>query len=176
MGSAVYVATREEVKCSNMLLYKPHFEVHMVAEHKERIDNQVHYEVTSSVGGECFSHTLPASELRLDIHDVIREKLSSKEYQRLRLGRKFPCWRWVGSMSLCIQDYLEQLAVAMVDPDFPQELVKHVDQCLFGGLLDVVLGNCDSDLNKGELGFPLRRAVKRSPEMMSSMFCFSDDE
>lgn len=126
-GGAVHVATQEKVKCSNILLHKPYFEVHMVRCHIG------HCEITLGVDGECFSQTLSASELRSDIYDVVRKKLPPKDCSRLHLAKKIPKKIPLSSGSLHIQDYLEQLAVAMVDPAFPHELLQYLDRCLLRG-------------------------------------------
>lgn len=117
-------------------LADPIFKVYAVTRRDLRIDGHHVYDVELGVGMQAFMQTVRESQLRTAVHDVVKAQLPPETYARLRLGGKFPRYGRISpDPSIHIQDYLEQLAIAMGDCGFARALAMHVDQHLLGNRL-----------------------------------------
>jgi len=117
----------------------PVFQVYAVVRNESRSAGHHVYDVELGLGLETFTKTFRESQLRTTVHDVVKERLPRDTYSLLRLAGKFPrhapCGRVPPDPSIHIQDYLEQLAVAMGNCGFAGGLARHVDEALLGGRL-----------------------------------------
>lgn len=134
-GKLLRVATGEHVHVG--LLAEPDFYVLAVVPHEHQENMYSLYNVELRVGDHRFTLVVRESELRANVLDVVREGLAAEEYIRLGLGGKFPDMVRLPVMeqSMYMQDYLQQLAIAMGDEAFPISLAQQIDNYLLGGLL-----------------------------------------
>mmetsp|Transcript_23605 Transcript_23605/g.67668 ORF Transcript_23605/g.67668 Transcript_23605/m.67668 type:complete len:451 (-) Transcript_23605:58-1410(-) len=134
-GRTRRVADSEWVEDPN--LREPMFHVLSVVQQSSRVDGHLLYDIELSVGYENFVFVARESELRERLHDLVASSMSAEAYERLRLRGLFPRYAPLGRSdpAIYIQDYLEQLAIAMSDPAFDRRLVRQIDKYLLGGRL-----------------------------------------
>jgi len=119
-------------------LSDPAFQVFSVVQKEKRVNGHHLYDIELGVGDETFVCSKRESELREGLRDMVRRSMPSEVCERYRLRGRFPRWSPVGHAdpSIYIQDYLEQLAVAMGDGAFDAVLARRIDAFLLGGRLE----------------------------------------
>jgi len=128
------------------LVAPPAFQVHSVVRRANEDEGHTIYDIELGVGGELLMHKLRESELRKNLRDVVKSSMDTATYARFALGHKFPDKVrpfGVQDPAMFIQDYLEQLAVAMADDKFPVSTATFVNGFLLGGLLEDRGGDSD---------------------------------
>jgi len=142
-GACKHVARNEEIPLRCQLLNDPRFEVWSVRRLPDKVNGSSVFrvEVSSKDLGEVpvtFFSDMSENVLREKLHDPVKEALSAELYDRYGLAGLFPSWwSWLNraraDLSIYIQDYLEQLALAMGDEDFPQTMADTVWALLLEG-------------------------------------------
>ncbi|CAJ1395646.1 unnamed protein product [Effrenium voratum] len=139
-GRARHVAAEAWVASES--LADPAFQVLSVVRLNEKVDGVTMFRVEIAVGQEEFYSDISENVLRDNLHDPVKEALPSELYDQFSLGGLFPSWwSWLNrartDLSIYIQDYLEQLSVAMADVAFPKPCAKLVDELLLQGRLQI---------------------------------------
>jgi broad specificity phosphatase PhoE len=120
-------------------LTTPAFSVSSVTQQGKRVDGHLVYDIELRVGDDVFACSKRESELREGLHDMVRSSMTSEAHERFRLSGLFPRSSLIGrhhrDPSINIQDYLEQLAVAMGDSAFDADVARRVGDFLLEGRL-----------------------------------------
>lgn len=137
-GDAWHVASEDAIPSEFKL--EPVFEVLSVVRLPTKVSGQTMHRLELSVGLQQFFVELSETALRDELHAKVKDGLSEDLYEKCRLSGLFPSWwSWLnrprGDLSIYIQDYLEQLALAMAEPSFPEEIFELVDAGLLEGRL-----------------------------------------
>ncbi|CAE7581445.1 unnamed protein product [Symbiodinium natans] len=137
-GRAWHVASEEVIESEFPL--EPVFEVLSVVRLPTKVSGQTMHKLELSVGSEVFFTELSEIVLRDQLHAKVKDGFSEELYEKFKLSGLFPSWwSWLnrarGDLSIYIQDYLEQLALAMAEPGFPEDIYELVDKRLLEGRL-----------------------------------------
>lgn len=138
-GVATHVARGQAVVRPDLLV-DPAFEVLSVRRLPEKANGNTVFRVEVLVAQQEFFSDISENVLRERLHDPVKEGLSPELYEKYGLSGLFPSWwSWLNraraDLSIYIQDYLEQLALAMGDDGFPPTLAELVNQLLLQGHL-----------------------------------------
>lgn len=140
-GGATYWTSTNELVANHVVI--PSFVVHSVVPQPDRVDGHREYKLEIGVGTDIFSQAIRESQLRSDVYDQVKTRLSSELYAELRLNGKFPSRVRINHSrsdpSIFLQDYLEELALAMSHVDFDANLIMQIDSVLLGGRLTTSL-------------------------------------
>lgn len=136
-GRCKHVARNEEVN-PNHLLAEPRFAVCSVRRLPDKMNGSTVFGVEVDMEDGLFTLNLSENALREKLHDPVKAALSAELYERFGLAGLFPSWwSWLNraraDLSIYIQDYLEQLALAMGQEDFPWSVAELVHQVLLEG-------------------------------------------
>lgn len=110
----------------------PAFEVATVGQRDRDGHSVINVEVL--LDSTTYLREMRLSEMRASLSDVIEKGMPEVSYTHYQLNGTFPA-RGLSSKikpALSIQDWLEQLSVAMGDANFPAELAEHVKQWIRG--------------------------------------------
>lgn len=108
------------------------------------------FEIIVGLEGEEITFTSSESELRKELHELVKGRLSSKEYERFQLKGRFPppeyglrgmtTWGSRNKMAEDIHGYLDQLGNVLAEASFPSDLNQEV-MSFFNAKLDDQFGN-----------------------------------
>lgn len=140
-GRCKHVARNEDVH-PNHLLAEPRFAVCSVRRLPDKMNGSTVFRVEVDMDEGNFMLNLSENALREKLHDPVKAALSAELYERFGLAGLFPSWwSWLNraraDLSIYIQDYLEQLALAMGQEDFPWSVAELVHGVLLEGRVEL---------------------------------------
>lgn len=140
-GRCKHVARNEDVY-PHHLLAEPCFVVCSVRRRPDKMNGSTVFAVEVEMEEGHFMLNLSENALREKLHDPVKAALSAELYERFGLAGLFPSWwSWLNraraDLSIYIQDYLEQLALAMGQEDFPWSVAELVHQVLLEGRVEL---------------------------------------